>query len=137
MSEPDYQSGRGVLMALGLIGLALAAGMFYVIVFPSRVTARADFTITIPNGVSSDTTLNFRPAVLTIVPGKSVQWSNKDNSPHTTTATLWPNGTVKWDSGELDLGDSFGLVFTAVGTYKYHCVFHPGWMNGTIIVATS
>ncbi len=134
-SETSYGSGGGpVLVALGLIGLVLASGILYLMVFPAKSTFKADFTITIPSGVSLDTTLNFRPPVLNLVIGKSVLWANKDDSPHTTTATLWPTGTVKWDSGELDLGDSFAIVFTVAGTYKYHCTFHPGWMNGTITV---
>ena len=137
MSDTSYGDGGTILVALGLIGLVLAGGMFYLMVFPARTSFKADFTITMPSGVSLETTLNFRPPVLNLVVGKSVLWSNKDDSPHTTTATLWPAGTVKWDSGELDLGDSFAIVFPVAGTYKYHCTFHPGWMNGTITVAQS
>lgn len=134
MGEAGYQGGT-VLVALALIGLALASGMFIVIVFPAKLKAPPGVAVTMPNGVSQDTTLNFRPGSVTIHVNDRVVWTNKDDVPHTSTATSWPMGAVKWDSSEMNNGDSFGQPFTVLGTYTYHCIYHPGWMIGTIIVS--
>jgi plastocyanin len=136
MSETAYQGGT-IITALGLIGLALAGGMFFVIVFPAKPRAPPGVAITMPNGVSLDTTLNFRPPFISVRVGDTVTWTNKDDAPHTTTAVSWPKSAVKWDSGELDNADSFGVPFNIVGTYTYHCFFHPGWMQGTINVTST
>jgi plastocyanin len=137
MTAPEYQPDTTVLVALGLIGLVLIGSMFYVLVFPTRPTiVHANYTITIPANVSVDSSLNFDPFNLTIKVGQSVQWVNKDSVPHSSTALSVPTGATKWDSGELDGGDTFTVTFTVVGTYQYHCIFHPLWMRGTIVVTS-
>lgn len=71
----------------------------------------------------------FSPQVLAIQTGDSVVWTNKDGAPHTTVS----DNAIIWDSGNLNLGQSFTRVFTSPGTYTYHCGVHP-YMTGTIIV---
>jgi plastocyanin len=144
MTAPEYQPNTVVLSALLLIGLALGSSMFYVLVFPTRpkpISCSTATCIDIPNGVSSDSTLNFLPSNITIVAGSFVQWRNRDDSPHTATtlatANSVPSGATKFDSGEVDNGNTFFVQLSVAGTYSYHCIFHPNWMRGTIIVTTS
>ena len=138
MATSEYEPSTAILSALALIGLALASSMFYVLVYPAKPPVIPGVPVAIPSGVSTDTTLNFDPTPITVHVGQAVQWSNKDDSPHTSTATSVPGGTTKWDSSELDPGDTFTTpVFTIPGNYAYHCIFHPAWMRGTIIVTSS
>jgi plastocyanin len=139
MTAPEYQPDTAVLVALGLIGLVLAGSMFYVLVFPAKPKpiscSNSNVTcITIPFGISVDSTLNFISSNVTIRAGNIVEWKNLDEAPHTVTATSVPNGATKFDSGELDSGNTFYVQLTAPGAYDYHCMFHPLWMRGTIIV---
>jgi len=70
----------------------------------------------------------FIPRTITIHVGTIVEWENLDGVDHTTTSD---DGV--WDSGTLAPGQTFQYQFIAVGTYPYHCTFHPS-MTGTIIV---
>jgi plastocyanin len=74
---------------------------------------------------------------VTIKAGTFVQWKNHDEAPHTVTATLVPNGATKFDSGELDSGNTFFVQLNTPGVYKYHCAFHPFWMRGVINVTST
>ncbi len=139
MASSAYQPDTAVLSALLLIGLALGGSMFYVLVFPAKPkpivcpspTAKC---VDIPPGVSIDSHLNFLSSNVTINPGDFVQWKNHDDSPHTVTATSVPPGATKFDSGELDSGNTFFVQLTIPGAYTYHCNFHPVWMRAVICV---
>ncbi len=131
--------------------------MFYVLVFPAKpkpivCPSPTATCVDIPSGVSIDSHFNFASANVTIKVGTFVQWKNHDDSPHTVTATLVPSGATKFDSGELDSGNTFFVQLTTPGVYKYHCIFHffvqlttpgvykyhcifhPLWMRGEIVV---
>jgi plastocyanin len=144
VAVPEYQQNNAVLSALLLISLALGASMFYVLVFPARLKPISCSTATcidIPTGVSSDSTLNFLPSNITVLAGSFVQWRNRDDSPHTATSLATagsiPSGATKFDSGEVDNGNTFFVQLNVPGKYSYHCIFHPNWMKGTIIVTSS
>lgn len=62
----------------------------------------------------------FVPDTLTIKPGDTVVWTNKDIVPHTATAS---NGL--WDSGEILTGQSQSVVFNKDMLLSYYCRFHP------------
>jgi plastocyanin len=70
----------------------------------------------------------FSPANLTIAPGTTVKWSNKDSATH---KVLADDGT--WGSASLAKGEDFFFTFTTAGVYAYHCGFHAS-MKGTITV---
>jgi len=73
---------------------------------------------------------HFSPATITIDAGDSVTWTNNGPSAHTTTAD---GGS--WDSGNLDVGQSFTHTFTSAGTFAYHCQYHVSLgMVGTVVV---
>lgn len=56
--------------------------------------------------------------------GDVVTWSNQDGAPHS--ATL-DGGAC--DTKTINGGASASLVFTAPGTYTYHCAIHPTQMK--------
>jgi plastocyanin len=77
--------------------------------------------------------LQFTPNVLTIPAGTTLTWINGDPFQHTVTAD---DGT--FDSGLVDAGQAFSLLFPDPGVYAYYCIPHgaPGGagMAGTVIV---
>ncbi len=83
-------------------------------------------------GVSQVTIDNFAftPAEITVSPGTTVTWLNRDDIPHTVTDAADPRA---FKSPPLDTGDSFSHTFAAPGTYRYFCSLHAH-MQGTIVV---
>jgi plastocyanin len=71
---------------------------------------------------------SFEPATLTVNVGTKVTWVNRDDDPHTATAT-----DKQFNSKTLDTGDQFSTQFTKPGTYNYYCALHPK-MTGQVIV---
>ena len=60
--------------------------------------------------------------------GDVVAWKNTGGAPHT--ATL-DDGTC--DTGTIAPGSVGMLVFSAPGTYKYHCTIHPTQMKDVTV----
>jgi len=74
----------------------------------------------------------FAPQPVQAKVGDVIAWTNQDGStPHS--ATL-DDGTC--DTKPIAGGASASLVFTAPGTYTYHCSVHPTQMKGYSIVVT-
>lgn len=69
----------------------------------------------------------FVPEVLTVAPGDTVVWVNRDFLPHTSTSAAW-------DTKPLLEGKSGEMVAGTLGEISYHCQFHPT-MVGRLIVA--
>jgi plastocyanin len=91
------------------------------------VTGRALNARTNPNEIVIEN-FSFEPATLTVKVGTTVTWVNKDDEPHTATAT-----DKRFNSKTLDTGDRFSQEFNAPGIYNYYCALHPK-MTGKIIV---
>jgi plastocyanin len=72
----------------------------------------------------------FTPAEITVSPGTTVTWINRDDIPHTITDAADPK---VFKSAPLDTGDTFSHVFAEPGTYRYFCSLHAH-MQGTIVV---
>ena len=72
--------------------------------------------------------LKYDPPKLTIKPGETVQWVNKDDNDHTVIAD-----DDSFASENLGSGDKFSHTFEKKGTYKYHCKYHPR-MKGQVLV---
>jgi len=70
----------------------------------------------------------FEPATLTVKAGATVTWVNRDDEPHTATAT-----DKRFNSKTLENGDKFSTQFNSPGTYNYYCALHPK-MTGQVIV---
>ena len=71
---------------------------------------------------------DFFPRELTVAPGASVIWTNRDVAPHDAT-----DEAGDWTTGMLGQGDSGTLVFGNPGAYRYLCTIHPD-MRGTLRV---
>ena len=70
----------------------------------------------------------FAPQSITVAPGQTVTWTNKDSIAHTVTADKGD-----WDSKNLAPGATFQQKFDQAGTFTYHCAIHP-FMTGTVVV---
>jgi len=70
----------------------------------------------------------YAPAQLAIKAGATVEWTNRDDSPHTATAD-----DDSFGSPVLDTHQSFRFTFSKAGRFPYHCKLHP-MMKGAITV---
>jgi plastocyanin len=71
----------------------------------------------------------FGPPGVTITPGKTITWTNTDESPHQVTVA---GTTLK--TGFLLKGQNASLTFKDEGVFNYNCALHPN-MKGTEQVA--
>lgn len=92
--------------------------------------------IIMPAGVAQNQSLDFTPSTLKLVIGvnNTVTWINQDSlSQHTINFASVPSGAQTF-SAILKTGETLTTAFTVPGTYRYFCMWHPGWMKGTITV---
>jgi len=71
----------------------------------------------------------FTPKTLTVVPGTTVTWTNKDSAIH----SIVSDTAAFMASQDLATGKTFTHTFAKVGMFKYHCGQHA-FMTGTIVV---
>ena len=64
--------------------------------------------------------MRFQPEVLTVAPGDTVVWVNKDLVPHT--ATSKEGG---FDSKDFQADKSWRYTIQTTGEFAYICTFHP------------
>lgn len=87
-----------------------------------------------PKGTTTRVTIDnmsFSPAAVSVKPGDTVAWTNRDGQDHTVTA-----GDGSFDSGNLKPGDTFSYTFTKAGKFSYRCSLHPR-MKGSVTVGGS
>ena len=70
----------------------------------------------------------FIPGEITVVPGTTVTWVNKEDMPHTVV-----NVNKGFRSKTLVKDAQFSFTFTTAGDYDYLCSIHPN-MKGKVIV---
>ena len=109
-----------VAMALPLLLLAPVLGAHAA---RSAAHAHATVPVTIQN-------FAFSPQTITVAPGTTVIWTNKDSASHTVTSATgaWPA------SGSLATNQTFSHTFAKAGTYPYRCAFHSS-MTAKVIVS--
>lgn len=71
----------------------------------------------------------FVPDTITVKPGTTVTFENRDDIPH-----LIVDTAGKFRSKALDTNDTFSVKFDAPGEFSYFCALHPH-MTGKVIVA--
>jgi plastocyanin len=71
----------------------------------------------------------FGPQVVSVKPGTTVHWANRDSEAHTVTSD-----TGAFNSPVLQPGAGYSFTFTKPGTYAYHCTIHP-FMTGKVVVS--
>lgn len=110
-----------VIRSFACAAVAWAAVLALVVVGCSSARRPTTVAVTIEG-------LAYEPAVVTVAPGDTVVWTNKDIVPHTVTAV-----DGKFDSGTMTTGAIWRYVAQEVGTVEYTCTFHPT-MKGTLKV---
>src|SRR2546423_11503733 len=107
-------------------GLCARLAFAFVYAFPASVslsaTAEGATHTVVMEGVA------FKPEALTVKPGDTVVWVNKDLFPHTVTAQ-----DRSFDSREIAADKSWQLAAKKSGTFPYVCTLHPT-MKGTLVV---
>src|SRR5438128_3527938 len=113
------------LLAVALVPLALTLVLQARAARPAA-PARATVQVTIQN-------FAFSPQTLTVAPGTTVVWTQKDSTAHTVSSDTgtWP------DSGSLAQGKTFAHTFTNPGTYPYHCAIHSFMTENVSVTASA
>ncbi len=101
----------GVLLVLGVVAVS------------GCTTQYSSNTITIQNTA-------FYPTTLTVKPGTTVTWINKDNE----TQDIVSNTGI-FDSGNLKTNQSYNYTFNQSGSYPFHSTINAN-LTGTIIVSS-
>jgi plastocyanin len=80
------------------------------------------------SGASTRTTNAYSPNPINVAVGTTITWTNNDTVTHTSTSD-----SSVWNSDSIAPQGSFSRMFSAAGTFPYHCSIHPG-MVGTVTV---
>ena len=73
--------------------------------------------------------LKYSPDRIEIRTGETIEWANRDLTPHTITS----QGAGDLDSGSINAGAAWRHTFAQPGTFPYYCTFHPE-MKGAVVV---
>ena len=82
-------------------------------------------------GVVSISEFLFGPEKIIVQKGRTIEWTNTDDSPHQVTVAQGTPSELRTDI--ILKGKTAGFRFDHAGTYNYICGFHPG-MKGVIEV---
>jgi plastocyanin len=94
----------------------------------SPVAATPAATATDPFVVVDIVGRDYHPKAVSIEPGTTVYWVNRDGNGHTASAVDGP-----FDSGNMSAGDVYEFTFDEPGNFPYDCKYHHD-MGGTVIV---
>jgi len=72
---------------------------------------------------------SFAPREVSVRVGAAVEWTNKDDTPHTITSD-----EDLFSSPLMDTNQTFRHTFASAGRFSYHCKLHPT-MTGAVVVA--
>jgi len=156
LSAKVGNNATGIAMTALIAAVAVSLGYYQFMYVPQanvKPTYVTELTIyppettkvtIVPGANIQDSLRNFEPKDARGALGLAnrVAWTNNDSVPHTVTSD---DGYVDKISGPFNSleqqdgipggyllpGKSFTFVFTATGTYHYHCEPHP-WMQGTV-----
>ena len=123
--------GDGILAHLAAFLVPFA---FALLAFAHLSNAAEPESVSSPTSAATKTVeidisnFTFAPHEITITPGTTVKWVNKDDIPH-----LVAEKNLAFKSKALDTDDSFSFTFTTAGEVEYFCVLHPH-MTGKVIV---
>ena len=77
------------------------------------------------------TVANFQWGPVSAKVGDVITWTNSDTAPH---KVALDDGSCTMSSSIAGSGGKASLVFSAAGTYPFHCSIHPSMM-GTITIS--
>ena len=98
---PSLRLALALIVAMAMVTLTMVAGAL-----PSNASG--------PTVVITDT---LSPKSLSIAPGTTVTWVNRDDENHRLRAE---DGGIEFDSKDLEPGDSWSYTFSTAGTASYH-----------------
>lgn len=75
--------------------------------------------------------IQYVPKAVTVKAGGTVKWTNSDSVTHTVTKKSGPG--QKFDSRNMQVGDTFEQKFDTPGKVDYLCTIHPN-QTGTVTV---
>jgi len=110
------------LLAAALAGAAVGSALAAGTVLSGTPSAQGA-----ASAVSIDN-FTFAPQALTVKPGTTVTWTNRDEEPHTVAAS---DGS--FHSPGMGTGATFSHTFSSPGKFDYVCSIHP-MMRGTVVV---
>jgi plastocyanin len=125
-----------------IVGLACAVGILLMGLWLSTLSASSGDTRTVSGSSASSKTMSttihienmvFQPSVIHVPAGTTVVWKNDDTMTHTVTSGANDSKDNRFDSGDLQPGQTFSYTFQQPGTYAYFCDYHP-MMQATVIV---
>ena len=103
---------------------------------PAGTTGTTATSVSIVKGASNPNSQKpYNPSPVNVAVGRTVLWTNDDNTAHTVTEGN-PSGnttTNGFDSGILSPGQTFKQAFDKLGSVGYYCKLHP-FMLGQVIV---
>ena len=73
--------------------------------------------------------MKYSPETIEIKKGGTIEWDNKDLTPHTVTSET--DGEL--NSGSIEADASWSHTFSHAGTFSYYCEYHPE-MKATVFV---
>jgi plastocyanin len=99
-------------------------------------TVKADVTLTILEGSSTQGNPAYDPTELSVKKGNIIKVDNVDSLPHSVTNGVGPNdpNSAKIFDTSLIMGGESGILQTEevdAGEYTYYCIVHP-YMTGTL-----
>ena len=99
-------------------------------------TVKADATLTILEGASTQGNPAYDPKELSVKKGNIIKVENADSLPHTVTNGAGPNdpNSAKMFDTSLIMGGEAAILQTEeidAGDYAYYCTVHP-YMTGTL-----
>ena len=86
--------------------------------------------------VSATDALKFDPPTVTVKKGTEVKWTVTGTVAHTVTSPAPGTQGITFDSGNLNQGQTYKVLFTVPGTYHYYCKIHGASMSGTVTVTS-
>lgn len=81
--------------------------------------------------------VEFAPMELSVEPGTTVRWVNRDGVPHDVVADQFNSGATRWEfeSARIGNGETVEYTFEETGTYEYYCSVHGAQsMCGVVLV---
>lgn len=117
--------------AFSLSPFAVVLGLLLCGSAPGAASGQAKRAKPVTHTVIIDAT-TYTPATVTIKPGDSIVWLNRDLIPHTATSTL-AKDKGGFDSGAIAPGKSWKYTPGETRAFAYVCTFHPT-MKGQLTV---
>jgi plastocyanin len=128
---PGAAGGRGIIARVAALFVLLAFALLAFAHLSNATESQVVPAVAPTDGKTVEVIISnftFTPNELTIAPGTTVKWVNRDDIPH-----LVAEKALAFKSQALDTNDSFSFTFTKPGDVEYFCVLHPH-MTGKISV---